>query len=156
MSTTIRRALLTLLIGSALGTLLLAGCGTEPAAPAPAQVTAPTLPWPVGDPAGVELLQKRVDGGAQPWLLEPAEVATSFGTAAYGWQDAHAVLPGGTDTDTTGTDTGDPDTTGVDAASTGTAVELHGPDGKIARLVLAQPGRTGTGGIWVVTRAQAP
>jgi hypothetical protein len=135
-----RRVLLLLLLGTAVGTVVLAGCGgtdtAEPAAP-PAAAT-PDLPWPA-DAAGAEMLQEQVDKGSQPWLLDPGEVAVSFGAAAYGWQDAHAVLPGGTRPD-----------------GTGTPVELHGPDGKVARLVLAQPGRKGTGGVWVVTAAQAP
>lgn len=139
MSAAIRRALLLLLLGSAIGTVLLAGCGgteaPEPAAPPPAS-PGPSLPWPAADAAGVEQLQERVDAGSQPWLLDPAEVATSFGTAAYGWRDAHAVLPEGA----------------TDPAEL--PVELHGPGGEVARLVLAQPGRTGEGGIWVVTAAR--
>lgn len=135
-----RRVLLLLLLGTAVGTVVLAGCGgtdtAEQAAP-PAAAT-PDLPWPA-DAAGARMLQKQVDNGSQPWLLDPGEVATSFGTAAYGWRDAHAVLPDGTRAD--GTDT---------------LVELHGPDGRVARLVLSQPGRKGAGGIWVVTAAQAP
>lgn len=134
-----RRVLLLLLLGTAVGAVVLAGCGGTDTAEQPAPPAAtPALPWPV-DAAGTEMLQEQVDNGSQPWLLDPSEVATSFGTAAYGWQDAHAVLPGGTRPD------------GGD-----TLVELHGPDGKIARLVLAQPGRKGTGGVWVVTAAQAP
>jgi hypothetical protein len=135
-----RRALLLFLLGTAVGTVVLAGCGgTDPAEQtAPPAAAAPDLPWPA-DAAGAEMLQKQVDSGSQPWLLDPAEVATSFGSAAYGWPDAHAVLPGGTRSE-----------------STDTPVELHGPDGKVARLVLAQPGRKGTGGVWVVVAAQAP
>lgn len=135
-----RRVLLLLLLGTAVGTVVLAGCGgtdtAEQAAP-PAAAT-PDLPWPA-DAAGAQMLQKQVDNGSQPWLLDPGEVARSFGTAAYGWQDSQAVLPGGTQPH--GTDT---------------VVELHGPDDKVARLVLSQPGRKGIGGIWVVTAAQAP
>lgn len=128
-------------LGAVLGTVLLGGCGGSPyqppPVPPPAATTTPPLPWPVGDPAAVAVLQERVDGGAQPWLLDPGEVATGFGSAAYGWQQAHAVLPD-------------------HRGRTDVPVELHGPDGRVAHLVLAQPGRTGTGGIWVVTRASDP
>lgn len=127
----------TRLLAAALLSAALVACGTAegppPAPTAPSETAAVTLPWPVGDPAGIRLLQERVDGGAQPWLLDPGSVATSFGTAAYGWQDAPATVVAA-----------DPD---------GTAVEIGGPDGRVVRLLLAQPGRTGRGGIWVVTTA---
>lgn len=130
---------------------LLAGCGGAPAPPAPAP-TAPTtttpapptaapaptpavdvaLPWPAGAPDAVAGLQERVDGGAQPWLLDPAEVALSFAAAAYGWPDAEA------------------------APRDGGTVDVHGPDGAVATLTLEQPGRTGATGIWVVTAAERP
>jgi len=134
------RLLAAVLVGAA----LLAGCdAAEPSRqppPAPAESMSVTLPWPAPYPGGVEALQERVDGGAQPWLLDPAQVATSFGTAAYGWTDARAVVGGGA---------GRVDTTSL-------AVELHGPDDEVVDLELAQPGRTGIGGIWVVTAADGP
>lgn len=125
---------------AALGAGLLAGCGADEPAPPPAPapvVAAAVLPWPVSDPAGVPLLQQRVDAGAQPWLLDPAGVATSFAVAAYGWADAQVMVADG----------GEPGNT---------AVDVGGPDGRTARLLLEQPGRTGPGGIWVVTTASGP
>lgn len=130
-----------LLVPVVLATALVAGCGTtEPPRqppPAPAQISPVTLPWPVSDPAGISVLQKRVDGGAQPWLLEPESVAVSFATAAYGWQDSRAVIAEG-------------------GAPANTTVELSGPNQQTARVLLEQPGRTGVGGIWVVTTASGP
>jgi len=108
------------------GVLILAaalvGC-----APAVTPPTAPTvaLPWPAATAAQVASLQAAVDGGAQPWLLDPTQVALAY-AAARGWADAAAL-------DTT--------TAGVTIRSAaGTHV-----------LALAQPGKTGLAGIWVVT-----
>lgn len=115
------------------------GVGTPPVTPAPA--TAPpsaqapptaspptadvTLPWPVSGEAAVAALQQGVDGGAQPWLLEPTEVALSY-AAARGWTGAQAAA------------------NGADGVTVQSSVGTHA-------LTLAQPGRKGTGGIWVVT-----
>jgi hypothetical protein len=108
------------------GVLILAaalvGCapaGTAPPAPAVA------LPWPAATAAQVASLQTAVDGGAQPWLLDPTQVALAY-AGARGWPDPAAV-------DTTAA--------GVTIRSTaGTHL-----------LTLAQPGKTGIAGIWVVT-----
>ena len=133
--------------------LLLAGCGTggPPAgaglATPPADPTAhqteqqstrettrespqpsAELPWPAAGAADAAALQAEADRGAQPWLLDPSEVAMSYVAAAHGWTDAEAH-PG----------------------SDGTSVEVRRPDGERLALTLAQPGRTGNGGIWVVT-----
>ncbi len=108
----------------------LAGCAPAAQAPAPqppASATAApvTLPWPAATAAQAASLQTAVDGGAQPWLLDPTQVALAY-AAARGWPDAAAV-------DTTAA--------GVTIrSSAGTHV-----------LTLAQPGKTGTAGIWVVT-----
>jgi hypothetical protein len=72
-----------------------------------------------------------VDGGAQPWLLDPAEVALSYATAAHGWTRATAQPH--------------PDGHTVEVAEGGTRLTL----------TLTQPGRSGPGGIWVVT-AESP
>jgi len=48
------------------------------------------LPWPATTAAQVASLQIPVDGGAQPWLLEPTQVALAY-AAARGWTDAAAV-----------------------------------------------------------------
>jgi hypothetical protein len=129
--------------------LLLAGCGAVDAlgtaapgpapgsaAPAPAPdaagpaTTAPALPWPADGPAEVAALQAAADGGAQPWLLDPSEVALAWATGARGWVDAEAYPGPG-----------------------GTSVDIRAADRR-ATLILDQPGRTGEGGIWVVTAEQ--
>ena len=82
---------------------------------------------PAGDAAAA--LQEQVDAGSQPWLLDPAELARSFAATAYGWSEV-TVEP--------------------DAEKT---VVVRGPGGGSAVLTLAQPVRSGPGGIWVVTAA---
>ncbi|WP_433558748.1 hypothetical protein ACQPWY_10180 [Pseudonocardia xinjiangensis] len=134
--------------------LLLAGCGTggPPVGAGPASPPAdPTvqqtaqqstrettrespqpsagLPWPAAGAADAAALQAAADRGAQPWLLDPSEVAMSYVAAAHGWTDAEAV-----------------------PRTDGTSVDVRRPDGERLALTLAQPGRTGAGGIWVVTR----
>lgn len=95
------------------------------------------LPWPTSGDDPVAALQRQVDAGSQPWLLEPTEVALSFAADAYGWTRAEATQwaggPGGP---------GDP-----------TTVDVRGAGGDSAALTLRQPGRTGAGGVWVVTDA---
>ncbi|MFR9801055.1 hypothetical protein ACL02T_01990 [Pseudonocardia sp. RS010] len=139
--------------------LLLTGCGAAPAAqetsapapvpsaapsvvhPAAPQTTAPpttvpqaapagtTLLWPVTDLAAAQNLQDRVDGGAQPWLLDPEEVAISYATTTYGWTapETSSTVPG--------------------------SVDLSDPSGGTAHLTLVQPVRAGSTGIWVVSAA---
>jgi hypothetical protein len=94
-------------------------------APAPARVE---LPWPAVTAADAAALQAEVDRGAQPWLLDPSEVAIAYAAAAHDWPDAEAY-PG-------------PD---------GTSVDVRNADGETLTLTLAQPARTGSEGIWVVT-----
>jgi hypothetical protein len=84
----------------------------------------------VTDQAQVAPLQEQVDSGAQPWLLDPTEVALNYATAVYGW--------------------GSPQ---VESAQGGTVVVTDAQGGR-ATVTLAQPGRTGTTGIWIVTGAQ--
>lgn len=118
----LRRTLLTALAACA----LLGGCAV-PAPPPPTAAT-PTveLPWPARSAAEAAGLQQAVDGGAQPWLLDPAELALSYVTAAYGWTDAGVAVDGA-------------------------GVQVSGPDGAARTLAVSQPDRTGPGGIWVVT-----
>ena len=71
--------------------------------------------------------ERSVDAGSEPWLLDPAEVAVSYATAAYGWTQAEAQPR--------------PDGHTVDVAEGGRKLTLS----------LTQPGRAGAGGIWVVT-----
>ncbi len=108
----------------------LAGCAPVPQAPAlPAPATAAaapvTLPWPAATAAQAASLQTAVDGGAQPWLLDPTQVALAY-AAARGWPDAAAVN------------------------TTAAGVTIRSSAGTHV-LTLAQPGKTGTAGIWVVT-----
>ncbi|WP_147253668.1 acyl transferase [Pseudonocardia hierapolitana] len=131
-----------------LAAFVLAGCAPAPApgpdvarpvppaptAPAPEQASAAaevTLPWPAATPEAAAELQAQVDRGAQPWLLDPSEVAIAYAAAAHDWPDAEAY-PG-------------PD---------GTSVDVRNADGERLTLSLAQPGRTGSDGIWVVTAEQ--
>jgi hypothetical protein len=150
---------------AALLTVLLAGCGGSQApAAAPATTAAPTtsaapaattapattaaaapvvtppavtppvarpvalLPWPTTAPAR---LQAAVDGGATPWLLDPTELALSYVAATYGWTTADADPAAGT--------------------PAATKVDVRNTDGRRRALTVAQPGRRGVGGIWVVT-----
>lgn len=85
------------------------------------------LPWPAADATAAAELQRSVDAGSEPWLLDPAEVAVSYATAAYGWTQAEAQPR--------------PDGHTVDVAEGGRKLTLS----------LTQPGRAGAGGIWVVT-----
>jgi hypothetical protein len=106
---------------------------TAAAAPAPAPAPAPRpavtlLPWPTADPAR---LQAAVDGGASPWLLDPTDLALSYVTATYDWTAADASPAAGT--------------------AAATEVDVRNTDGKRRVLTVAQPGRRGNGGIWVVT-----
>ena len=89
------------------------------------------LPWPAADPSEVAELQRSVDEGSEPWLLDPAEVAVSYAGAAHGWTQAVAQPR--------------PD---------GTTVDVAEGDHRLT-LSLTQPGRAGAGGIWVVT-AESP
>lgn len=92
------------------------------------------LPWPTADPAR---LQSAVDGGAQPWLLDPEDLAASYVTATYDWTAADTTArPGGT--------------------SAKTVVDVRNTDGARRTLTVAQPGRKGQGGIWLVTADTAP
>ena len=126
-----------ILVTSVAACALLAGCGSPtgpapstspPAPPAPsgAPAAAVELPWPARSDAEAAGLQEAADGGAQPWLLDPAEVARSYAAAALGWTDATATASDG-------------------------SVEVTGPGGARHVLTVEQPGRTGAGGIWVVT-----
>lgn len=98
----------------------------SPGAPAAAPAPAVELPWPGRSAAEAAGLQQIVDDGAQPWLLDPAELARSYASAAYGWDT-------------------------VTATATGDSVEVTGPGGVRHVLTVAQPDRTGPGGIWLVT-----
>ncbi|GAA1836859.1 hypothetical protein GCM10009836_14270 [Pseudonocardia ailaonensis] len=106
-----------------------------PAAPAPTTVpqAAPTgtpLLWPVTDVSAAQQLQTSVDGGAQPWTLDPEEVALNYAGATWSWTNPTVTqtAPG--------------------------RLDLTNPGGGTAHLTLVQPVRAGTTGIWVVSQAQ--
>lgn len=87
------------------------------------------LPWPTAAP---QRLQAAVDDGSQPWLLDPSDLADSYVSATYGWTTADSTArPGGTPAKTT--------------------VDVRNTDGARRTLTVAQPGRKGAGGIWLVT-----
>ncbi|OLT11871.1 hypothetical protein BJF78_25855 [Pseudonocardia sp. CNS-139] len=136
---------------AAFAVALLAGCApahgpTAPAGPLQTTGQAPAtgqesvtpvepgkveLPWPADGAADAAALQAAADSGAQPWLLDPSEVAISYAAAAHGWTDAEAY-PG----------------------PAGTSVDVRNGKGDRLTLTLAQPARTGPDGIWVVTAEQ--
>ena len=79
------------------------------------------------------MLQDGADAGHQPWLLSPAQVATSYGAAELGLYQpvARRVGPNAYEVGATGSEW-------------------------VAKLYLAQPVRQGAGGIWVITRTASP
>ena len=73
-----------------------------------------------------------MDDGSQPWLLDPSDLADSYVSATYGWTAADSTArPGGT--------------------SAKTLVDVRNSDGARRTLTVAQPGKKGSGGIWLVT-----
>jgi len=120
---------------------LVAGCAGSgssasriDAPPATVPQAAPTgtaLLWPVTEQAAAQTLQDEVDRGAQPWTLDPEEVALNYATSTWGW-------------------------TAPEPASTAPGtVTLTDPQGS-ATLTLVQPVRAGATGIWVVSTATRP
>lgn len=86
--------------------------------------------WSVTTQDEATALQAQVDQGHQPWLVDPALVASAYAQAAFGWQDAIVAMT-------------QPDRYQVtDRAS-----------GATATFVLSQPARPGLAGIWAVSRA---
>lgn len=87
--------------------------------------------WPATDAASAARLQQQVDGGRQPWLLDPTEVATSYAGVALKYRDpsVFTIRPGVVDVQ--------------DGASPAKAT-----------LTLAQTVRRGDGGIWLVTNVR--
>lgn len=121
--------------------LCVAACGASSAS-TPTQASAGTvgnepgrvsLPWPAGTTADATALQRTVDGGAQPWLLDPTEVAQAY-ARAVGWSSAQ--ITGGNGASPT-------------LATVRSSVGSH-------TLTLRQPIRSGAGGIWLVTVDSAP
>lgn len=87
--------------------------------------------WPATDAAQAATLQKKVDGGGEPWLLDPTEVATSYAGVALHYRNpsVFTLRPGVIDVQ--------------DGAGPGKAT-----------LTLAQTVRRGDGGIWLITEAR--
>jgi hypothetical protein len=86
--------------------------------------------WPVTTQAEANTTQAQVDQGHQPWLVDPAAVASAYAQAELGWDNAT-----------------------VDMVEPN-QYELTDPaSGAKADLGLTQPARAGEGGIWAVTRA---
>jgi hypothetical protein len=112
---------------------VLAGCAgsgetaTRIETPQAAPTGTPLL-WPVTSLEAAQTLQTEVDGGAQPWTLEPEEVAINYATATWGWTNPEPT------------------------SSTPGAVTLNDPQGTAA-LTLVQPVRAGATGVWVVSVA---
>jgi hypothetical protein len=86
--------------------------------------------WPLITAAEAANTQHQVDQGHSPWMLDPAAVADSFARAVLGWSEVDVTVEG-------------PSAVRVADAGGTAAVELG----------VAQPARTGPGGIWVVIRA---
>ena len=100
--------------------------------PTPAPETIVGL-WPARTLGYARMLQDRADAGHQPWLLSPELVAASYGAAKA--------------------ELGDPVTRRVGPA----AYDVGGRSSEwVVTVDLAQPVRTGAGGIWVVTRTTNP
>ncbi|MBW0105349.1 hypothetical protein [Pseudonocardia sp. KRD291] len=84
--------------------------------------------WPASDAGSAARLQKQVDGGGDPWLLDPTEVATSYSGVELKYRNPTIV----------------PTRAGV--------VEVQdGATPRMATITLAQTVRQGDGGIWLVT-----
>jgi hypothetical protein len=85
--------------------------------------------WPLTTAEEAANTQAQVDQGHSPWMLEPAAVADAFAGAELGWSGTVVTVTG-------------PSTVRIARAGGATPIDL----------TLAQPARTGPGGIWVVTR----
>lgn len=96
--------------------------------PPQAAPTGTPLLWPVTTLDQARTLQDQVDGGAQPWTLDPEEVAVNYATATWAWTNPEPT------------------------SGTPGAVTLSDPQGTAA-LTLVQPVRAGATGIWVVSAA---
>jgi hypothetical protein len=107
---------------------LLTACAESTPPPPQAAPTGTPLLWPVTALDQAQSLQDQVDGGAQPWTLDPEEVAIGYATATWGWTNPEPT------------------------SGTPGAVTLSDPQGTAA-LTLVQPVRAGTTGIWVVSAA---
>lgn len=100
----------------------------HPDAPRPGGTGGATPIWPASDAAAAAGLQRSVDGGRQPWLLDPVQVAVSYAGAELGYRDP-----------------------GVFPISAGRVDLQDGRSAAKATVTLAQTVRRGEGGIWLVT-----
>lgn len=87
--------------------------------------------WPATDASSARTLQKQVDGGREPWLLDPTEVATSYSGVVLNYRDP-AVFP----------------------IRPGVVDVQDGASRAKATITLAQTVRQGDGGIWLVTEVR--
>lgn len=87
--------------------------------------------WPAADAASARNLQNQVDGGRQPWLLDPTEVAVSYAGAVLGYRNP-----------------------GVFPLEPGKVDVQDGRSPAKATITLGQTVRRGDGGIWLVTGVQ--
>lgn len=101
------------------------------AAPKQGGAGGPAPIWPAANQASAVQLQNQVDGGRQPWLLDPTEVAVSYAGAVLGYRNP-GVFP-----------------TGV-----GRIDVQDGRSPAKATITLGQTVRRGDGGIWLVTGIQ--
>lgn len=96
---------------------------------APAPDAQPARPhWPATDAASAQDLQAQADGGGDPWLLDPEEVAISYAGSELGYRNPEVVVlaPGRVDL-------------------------KDGRSPAQALVTLEQTVRSGPGGIWLVT-----
>jgi len=138
------------LAGAASTVVLLVGCGTKgPALPAASVTAAPTTAvaaesattttppaaftglWPVKDLAAATRLQRDVDSGRQPWLLEPESVAAAYASSQLDMKASVLVQAYG-----------------------GTVVLREPSTGRVVTITEVQPVKKGPGGIWVVTASR--
>ncbi|HEY8525475.1 MAG TPA: hypothetical protein VIL48_10955 [Acidimicrobiales bacterium] len=88
--------------------------------------------WPFVTAEAAANAQEQVDQGHSPWLLEPSAVAGFYAGAVLGWDDA-----------------------GVEPVRPGVYWLTDPATGARAEVELAQPARTGDGGIWAVVDARS-
>jgi len=99
--------------------------------PGPGSRGGPAPIWPARDAASAARLQSDVDGGRQPWLLDPVEVAVSYAGSELGYRNP-----------------------GVFPLAPGRVDVQDGRSPAKATISLAQTVRRGDGGVWLVTGVQ--
>lgn len=87
--------------------------------------------WPFSTRAGADDAQDQADQGLAPWMLDPVNLIVSYATGDLGWRDVGVTTTGRGPNSFRATD-----------RTTGAVIDL----------TVAQPVRTGAGGVWAVTR----